>query len=347
MAHAQHAANVVVSVERIENPALSATSPGGVTVLRVAPSYTFETRGDRSQSRLALGATLERSSNTALLASRNYPSLGYTWTYSWPTSSLELRGNLAESSTRNTEFEEFGRVTVDSRERRLDAGVRWNQELTERTDWVVDLARARVSFDQASLTDYSEVELSSRVSWEATERMFYFIEPAYVRLTRSGSPDSVTQARWQVGVRGELAPEWTLTAFAGQGRIGGTPSSTGTLAGLQLDFVGSRWSAGGGWSRDFSVSVADAAFVRTEILSLRQAYRLTETATLSASLASSRSAGAGASRGLVSGLALENELGANWSSTLGVEHRRSSPVGGVAGRGWSVRAGLVYAYPGR
>lgn len=347
MAHAQHAASVVAGIERIENPTLLSSSPGGVTVLRVAPSYTFETRADRSQSRLSLGAVLERSGNTALLASRNYPSLGYMWTYNWPNSSLELRGNLAESSTRNTEFEEFGRVTVDSRERSLSAGVRWSQELTERTDWVMDLARARVSYDQASLTDYSEVELSSRVSWEATERMFYFIEPAYVRLTRSGSTDSVTQARWLAGASGEPAPGWTLTAFAGQARIGGTPSSTGTLAGLQLAFAGSRWSAGVDWSRDFSVSVADAAYVRTETMALRHAYRLTETATLSASVARSRSEGVGASRGLVSGLVLENELGANWSSILGVEHRRSTPVGGAAGRGWSVRAGVVYAYPGR
>lgn len=347
VAHAQHSASVVGGVEWVENPTLSATSPGAVTVLRVVPSYTLEIRADRSHSRLSLGAVLERSSNTALVASRNYPSLGYTWTYFWPTSSLELRGNLAESSTRNTEFEEFGRVTVDSRERTLSAAVRWTQELTERTDWVLNVARSTVGYDVDSLSDYSEIELSSRVSWEATEGISYFIEPAYVRLTRSVSTATLVQARWQAGVSGELAAGWTLTSFFGQAHIGKAPSKTGTLAGLQLAFVGSRWLTSVDWSRDFSVSVADTTYVRTEALVLRQAYRLTEGATLSASVAQSHSEGANASRGLVSSLVLENELGVNWSSSLGVEHRRSTRVGGSAGRGWSVRAGVVYAYPGR
>jgi hypothetical protein len=46
-------------------------------------------------------------------------------------------------------------------------------------------------------------------------------------------------------------------------------------------------------------------------------------------------------------LALRNELSANWSSMLGVDDRRSRFIYGDSGSGWSVRAGLVYLFPGR
>jgi len=49
----------------------------------------------------------------------------------------------------------------------------------------------------------------------------------------------------------------------------------------------------------------------------------------------------------VSTLALENELGANWTSLLGIEDRRSRAVGGTSASGVAVRASLTYAYPGR
>jgi hypothetical protein len=344
---AQHSVSVTTEVERIENPLLSTVSPGGVTVLRVAPNYRYETQADRIQSRLSIGAVLERSSDTGLLASRTYPSLGYTWSYGWPTSSLELRANLAEAATRNTELQELGRVSVDSRERSLLAGARWTQELTARTDLTVDLSNTRVTYSPALLPDYRELEASGRITWEASERVFYYLEPAYARLTSSGLADATTQARWQAGVRNEIAPGWTLTGFAGQARVGSRPSSTGTLAGLQLAFAGSRWSSGAEWSRDVAVSASEAAYVRTESWAARFGYRLTEGASLSAQVTRSRSGGAGGSRGQVAGLVLENELGPQWSSVVGIEDRRSRPLGGTTASGWAVRAGLVYAYPGR
>jgi hypothetical protein len=345
--HAQHSVSVVAGVERIENPLLSSTSTGGVTVLRVEPSYALESQDGRTRSRLSLGAVLERSSNTGLVASRNYPRLGYTWDYSWPTSSLELRANVAEATTRNTQLEELGRITVDSRERSVVAGGRWSQDLAARTQLALDLTNTHVSYDSVLLSGYRELQVSSRVSWEANERLIYYFEPAVARLVTSGASTETTRKRWLAGVLGELAPGWSVTSFVGQARTSGPISVTGNVGGLQLDYAGSRLASGIEWSRDVAPSAVTNTYVRSEFLALRLGYQITDRATLSARMTRSQSDGIGGSRGQVSSLALENELGAQWSATLGIEDRRTQLLGGASGTGTAIRATFVYAHPGR
>jgi hypothetical protein len=346
-AHAQLSLGLSAGVERIENPLLESVSPGGVTVLRVAPTYTFEAQGDRMRMRFTAGAVVERSSNTALVASREYPSLGYSWAYNWPTSTLELRASLTDSATRNTEFRDLGRVTIDTRERALEAGVRWDQEITARTRVILGLSTGRTSFDSALLEGYREQELSSRFTWEANERMVYFFEPSYQRLLPSGQGLDASQSRWLVGARGELAPSWSLTASAGQARSRGSLPSRGTVTQLQLTYTGSLVTTGIEWSRDLTASGTEAVYVATQSLGLRVGYRIAEGALLQLGYLQSRSDGPTGGRGSTFSLSLENELSAHWTSVLGFEDRKSRDESRNTGRGRAFRAGLTYAYPGR
>lgn len=346
-AHAQASFGVSSGVERIENPSLLNASPGGATILRVEPSYALETQGDRIRSRLSLGAVLERSSNTALVASRNYPSLGYSWGYSWPTSSLELRANLAESTTRNTELAELGRITVDSRERSVVVGGLWSQELTARTQLALDLSNTRVSYDSALLDGYRELQVSSRVSWEATDQLVYFFEPTFARLESSGAATDTNRKRWLVGLRRELVQGWSLTSFVGQAKTSGSVSATGNVGGLLLAYEESRLTSGFEWLQDVAPSAATSTYVKTKSTALRLGYRVTEGATLSASVTRSQSDGISGSRGQVSSLSLQNELGPQWTATIGVDDRRTRVVGGASGSGMAIRAVLIYAHPGR
>jgi hypothetical protein len=345
--HAQHAVTMTTTVERVENPLLANVSPGGVTVLRIAPNYTFESQQDRSRSRLSVGAVFERSSDAALLANRDLPSLGYTWAYSWPTANLELRAALAESTTRETEFADLGRITTDSRERSVSAGAVWDQELTARTRATLSATNTRVSYDTVLLEGYREFEASSRFTWDATERTDYFLEPAYARLTPSGTGAASSQSRLVAGLRQALAPDLSFTAFAGQARLGGAQGSTGSLGGAQLSYVGSRLTSDLEWSNDLSASTTTRGYVRTETLGWRLMYRISEGATVSTRIAGSRSGGVAGSRGSTFGWTLENELSPRWVSTLAFEARRTRDRFGNSGKGWAIRAGLVYAFAGR
>ncbi len=347
VAHAQHSVRLASEIERIENPLLSSVSPGGATVVRLVPSYEFETQSDRIRSRFSVGAVLERSSNTDLLASRNYPNLGYTWGYTWPTASLELRASLAESATRNTELQDFGRVTVDSRERTVLAGATWTKELTARTRMALGLEENRVSYDTPLLRGFSEQEISSRFSWEASQRTTYYVEPAYARLNPSGFGDTSTLTRWLVGMTGELAPDWSLTVFGGQARTGSVQKSTDNVGGLRLNYAGSRISSAVEWARDMEAVGTIAGYARTEALRLRVAYQLTDKATVAATASRTRSVGVASGVGSVISITLENELAERWSSVLGVDDRRATDAAGATGRGWAVRAGLVYLFSGR
>ncbi len=345
--HAQHSVSLTTGIERVENPLLSSTSPGSVTVLRIAPSYVFEAQGDRTRSRFSAGAVLERSSNTALVAHRDYPSLGYAWAYSWPTASFEVRTALAESATRNSEFRDLGRVTIDSRERSVVTGAVWEQEMTARTRWALNVDNTRVSYDSTLLEDYRELGVANRFSWDATERDVYFFEPSYARLTPSGPSAVASQTRWLVGTRKSLTPDWSLTAQAGQARTGGIQKSTGTLGRLQLTFSGSRLSSEFEWSKDVAASGLAAAYVPTKALGLSLGYRIAERATIQARAARSESGGVSGGRGSSFSLSLETELGSHWTSTLGFEDRKSRDASGTSGKGWAIRAGVAYALPGR
>ena len=350
--HAQeHSVRISSEVERVENPLLAPVSPGGATVLRLVPSYVYEAQDDRILSRFSASAVLEKSSNTELLASRNYPSLGYTWGYSWPTSRIELRANLAEAATRNTELRDLGRVAVDVRERQFLTGATWDKELTARTRLTLIAQNRRVTYDSPLRQDYREQEATSRLAWEATERTSYYFEPGYARLTPSGGGDAATLGRWLAGVRGELSPNWVLTASAGQARVHGSQSDT--IGGVRLAYSGSRLSSEAEWEKSVQVvswgaqaTGSTLGYVRTDVLRLRVGYQLTERSTLSASVTRSRSGGIVGAVGTVFNLAFEKELGANWSLMLGLDDRRSRRDLEASGRGWAARAAVVYLFPG-
>ncbi|WP_439587261.1 hypothetical protein [Hydrogenophaga sp.] len=341
---AQHTFSMSSEVERVENPLLTNISPGGVTVLRFAPTYAFESRGERYRSRLSLSAVIERTSDTTLLANRDFPSAGYTWGYAWPSSDLELRANLSESATRNTQFADFGRVTVDAREREFLTGARWNKEMTERTRLTLNATNRRVDYDTPLLEDYRELLLSSRVTWDHSETEAYYFEPSHSRLTPLNGGAVSTQTRWLVGTTRALSQEWSLDAFGGQSRVKGAQTETGTLGGVRLNYTGSRLTSGLEWSRDVAPIGAVSRYVRNELLGVRVGYRLTEGTSVAGRYSQSRSTDVATGRGSLFALSLDNQLAARWTSSVGVEERRSSGFGGLSGRGWAVRAGLVYSY---
>lgn len=346
-AQAQQSVSLSATVERIENPGLNLVSPGGVTVLRVTPGYAYELQGDRSSSRLSLGAVVERSSNTALLASREYPNLDYLWRYTWPDARLALRAGLAESATRNTEFEDAGRVTVDSKERTVTAGADWSQDLSARTQLAVNATHARVSYDSALLDGYQEQKILSRLSWEAVERTSFFFEPGYSHLSPSGNLATSSQFRWTLGMNTDLAPELSLRVFAGRARLEAPVASNGSLGGLHLVYTGRRISSDLEWTKDATASGVSALYVNTRTLRLRVGYQITEDSTITASWSRAQSSGSSVSRGTEARLTLESQLSSNLASTVGVEERRSSSPASDTAKGWAVRAGLSYAYPGR
>lgn len=346
-AHAQHSMSLLTEVDRIENPLLTSVSPGGVTVFRVVPAYVYEYQGDRIQSRFSAGAVLERSSDTARLASRNYPSLGYTWTYGWPTGQLQLRTSLAEAASRNAELRDLGRVTTDTRERTVLAGAEWDQELTARTRLILNAASTRVRYDSPLLEGYREQVVSTRVLWEASERASYFFQPSYTQLKPSGESLDSSQTRWLFGTRVALSPGWAVTAHAGQARTGSPRRDTGSLGLLQLEFSGNRWTGGVELSKDVVAGGVSADYVETEALGLRTGYQIAEGTRVSASFTRSQSGGVAGGRGTVAALAFEKELGANWTLTARIEDRKSRDSAGTSGRGWAARAGVTYAFPGR
>lgn len=346
-AHAQHSVSLSTEVDRIENPLLTHANPGGVTLVRVTPTYVFQSLGDQYRSRFSAGAVLERSSNTALVASRDYPNMGYTWVYTWPTATVELRASLAESATRNSEFRDLGRVTIDTRERSVVAGATYEQELAARTRLILNAANTNVTYDTPLLEDYREQTASSRIAWEASETTVYFFEPSYVRLTPTEGGAVESQSRWLVGIRATLAPDLSITAHAGQVRAVGSQDGPGSLGRLQLTYTGSRLSPGIEWSKDVAASGLAASYVGTETQALRLGYRISEGATLLASMTRSKSDGIAGGRGSVFSLRLENELNSRWTSTLAYEDRKSIDSAGSTGKGWAIRAGLSYAYPSR
>ena len=153
---AQNSLTVPLEAVRISNPDLSPESRGSVTLFRMHPQFTLRTTQGASSTELALGALIERSGNTDLSANRSLPSVRVLWENSSPVAVFGLRASLEEASTRETEFADFGRVTLDSKERTGSVGGTWTYNLTAGTALEMDLSHERVTYDTPLLVNHRE-----------------------------------------------------------------------------------------------------------------------------------------------------------------------------------------------
>lgn len=352
---AQNTLTVPIEIVHVSNPNLipdgtgDESRRGSANLVRLNPQYTLEMASGASRTQLSLGALIERSSNTALSADRNLPSLGVLWEGRGPTSIIGLRASLTEASTRETEFADFGRVALDSTQRTGTIGATWTKELTTDTSLELDAFHARVTYDTARARDYQETGGSVRYRWQTNPNSRYSLTASTARQRQesiAGDPSNrATRHGVVLDYETDLSESLTLGANVGGMRAGSTDPRTYAVGGFRLARAGERLTYTLEWDVDVNADATARGYTRVSTFGLSLGYSITAQTSLTAGASLARSMNGDRGEGTVLYTQIRTELSPFWAATAGLEHRRARMTGFPFAQGHSVTLGLVYTHP--
>ncbi|MBA4264256.1 MAG: hypothetical protein C0453_04175 [Comamonadaceae bacterium] len=324
---------------------------GNVTLFRIHPQYTLQSQHGTARTELTLGALIERSSDTDLSAQRSLPSVGVLWESSSPTGVLGLRASLAEASTRETEFAEFGRVALDSTQRTGAVGATWARELSLTSGMELAVNHARVRYDTPLLRDYNETGASAQYRWQQHANRRYSLTVNTAQLRREGEligedeRNRISRNGIQLGYEADLSEGLTLGAHLGAVRTGSPDSRTRSVGGLRLAHEGERLAYAFEWGRDVSADGTPRGYSRADTISALITYPFSVNTSLSVGASHARSLDGARDQGTTAFARIRSDLTPFWAFTAGVEHRRARSGESPSAQGHSVSLGLVYTHP--
>lgn len=342
---AQNMLTVPMEVLWVSNPDLVAESRGNVALYRINPQYTLQMIHGSARTELALGGMIEKSSNTDLSANRTLPSVRVLWESASPVDVFRLRASLEESSTRETEFAEFGRVTLDSTQRTGTLGGSWTRNLTAVSSVELALSHARQSYDTPSLVDYSESLASADYRIEASANSRYWLSTRASRLSPEGTGEGVSRAELGLGYEFDLTEGVRLNATAGAVRTNALRSETDPVGALRLTYTGEKVGYVVAWSREVSASGSTAGYTRSENFEASMTYPFTIDTSMSLGVGHAKSLEPDGSSGLTAYARIRSELTRFWALTMGLEQRRARSSIESSARGHVVSVGLQYSHP--
>lgn len=344
-AFAQNSLTVPVEVLRVGNPDLAPESRGNVTLYRIHPQYTLRSVQGSARTELALGAMVERSSDTSLSADRNLPSLRFLWENSTPLSVFGLRAAVEESSTRETDFEDFGRVSIDSKARTGTLGGTWTQNLSQDTSLETAVSHSRVSYDTPQFVDYSESLGSVTYQSRMSPNSRYSVMGSLSQLDPSGSLPNGTRLELGGGYEIELREGTLLNVKFGAVRTSAEVRKTDPVGGMRLAYTGERASYSVAWAREVSSGGTQGGYTKSDSFDALVTYPFTVNTSASLGVSRVKSLEIGRETGTTAYLRMRSELSQFWTLTVGVEQRRASSDRSPTGRGNSVAVGLTYSHP--
>lgn len=336
--------SVNLATEYETNPALSATAKDGVWRQTVAPSLGLTRTNGADEWEARLGLRLERSSNEALSTGRDDPSLGLTWRRASSTGGLNLKFGYDTQSTRVSEFQDTGLVTVDGSRSSQSLALTLSHALDERRTLSLDAGHTAVGYQGGSLTDYRDLSAGLTYSLDWDERL-----APYLRLSASRyTPDlgvASTSYDARIGFRLARGERLSLDVAAGLNHIVADTHRNGWLGSVSLDYaLDPRASL----DLDLSRSVASSGaggFAESDQLAVRWGRTLSERDSVGADLSwrNSRTLTTGDTRQL--NLWGSRALGDLWSLRLSYTFRRREGGGEAAASSQALALTLSYAHP--
>lgn len=354
---AQNTLTVPVEVVHVSNPNLvpegvgDESRRGSATLYRLHPQYTLQMANGPSRTELSLGGLIERSSNTALSAHRSLPSLGVLWEGRGPTSVVGLRASLAEASTRETEFADFGRVVLDGTQRTGSIGATWATELTSETGLELEAFHARVTYDTSQARDYQETGASARYRRQINDNSRYALTANTARLQQESdvsggdARNRVSRIGLVLGYEADLSERMTLAANVGGVRAGSSDKQTFSVWGFRLAGEGARLTYSLEWRVDVNSDGTTRGYTRADTLGVSLGYSLTAETSLTVGASRARALSGERGEGALIYTQIRSELTPFWAVTAGLEHRRARTTGAPVARGHAVTLGLVYTHP--
>lgn len=342
---AQNTLRVPTEIAYVSNPALTPVSGGSATLLRIDPQYTLRREDAGTVTEFGFGALIERSSNTSRSANRELPRASVLWQNTSALSVIELRASLEEASTRETEFSDFGRVTLDSTSRTGLLSSRWTREITPESNIELDASHRQVRYDTPLLVGYRETQGNAIYAYQPDENVRYSLGVRAGHLDLDGARRSASLAAVRVGYQRELTENLTLLATVGAARVNLPRRETHALGGVRATYEGERLGYTVAWTHDVSASSALGGYERATAFEAALTYPLTANTTLSLGAGKIRSLETGGDAGTTAFARSRTELSRFWAWTMALESRRATPSGRPSARSNAAVVGLIYENP--
>ena len=339
---AQHSVSVPVEIEHSSNPALTAVDPVGVTRYRVSPQYTIENRQGPNLTRFSFGGVLERSSNTEVSDNRADPNLSVAVERALPMGVLGLRASVSESSTREEEFTESGRVAFDATQRNLLLEGTWARELSEVSRLEAGVGLAKVRYDTPLFVGYREVRTSLGIGYDLMEDTELSATLAAARLMPEQELARSSRRSFSVGLSTRLNEALRLATEVGTVRTSGLQSSSDPLLSVRLDYEGERLTTALELARTTAASGSLGGYSGARTLSWTAEYPLSERTSLNLSASRALSLEPGSAVGTSLAIGVRQALSEFWSISGRLGRLESRPPGAPSAR--STVAGLIFTY---
>lgn len=339
---AQHSVSVPIEIEHSSNPALTADDPVGVTRYRVSPQYTIENQQGPNLTRFSFGGVLERSSNTAISDNRADPNVSLAVERALPVGALGLRASVSESSTREEEFTESGRVTSDATQRNILLDGTWTRELSEVARLEVGLGLAKVRYDTPSFVGYREARTSLGIGYDLMEDTELSATLAAARLTPDQELARSSRRGFAVGLSTRLSQALRVVAEVGTVRTSGLRSSSDPSLSFRMDYEGERLTTALEFARTTSASGSLGGYSGARTVGWTAEYPLSERTSVNLSASRARSLEPGSAVGISLVIGVRQALSEFWSVSGRLGRLESRPTGAGAAR--STVAGLILTY---
>lgn len=172
---------VAASMEYDTNPAMGADPEGGVWRARLSPVYSTALRTNVDDFNASIGLVAERPSDDTRSRQRDDKNASAGWKRNFEKSSLQANISTAESSTRTTELDEAGQVTLDSTRKQTMISVAATRALTENTSFNLSGSNTRTRYDTDQLIGFDKLTAQAGVNHQYTPQTGLFAQLSQTR----------------------------------------------------------------------------------------------------------------------------------------------------------------------
>ena len=347
----QHQFSIPNGFELDNNPSLVAGGSSSVWLWRANPRYTFTRQQDASSWSLSAGANIERSSNRTLRDDRQDPSLSFTFRQQTPRSGWSVDASAAQASTRATELDATGIVTLDRTQTTYSLGWSGQQALSERWSLGGGVNVRDIRYDTLALVENRTTAANASLSYTLTERETVSLQGSVSRYNpgQGGTPGAA-QASTNSGLTASynrvVSPTLEWGARLGVVRITGANADTSWVGGASLTHTGQLFSATLDAGRNVTSSGLLGGFATNHAVRASLSYALSERTRLGANVSYTRNVGNSPTRDSATtvGVSATTELSPFWQLAFSLQQRQANRAAGNAS-GQVAGVNLIYTHP--
>jgi hypothetical protein len=316
----------------------------GVWRLRFNPRYTLTGTAGVDEYKIGVGLNIERSSDEALSANREDPSLLLGWQRQHETGEFGITAKYDEASTRVTELAESGLITADGSRASASLAGNWRALLDERSSLTADLEYKKVAYEGGFYTNYANLSGGIKYSRAINERIEGFLRATASRYDPEGAGLSSNNYAAMVGFKVATSERLDWTIHAGLSRTSGADDGTGWQGGFLLHYLGVR--------SDLTIDIARAmnpsgegGFAESDQVRIASGYSVDERTRVGVDVTWREYKGTSANTTKQVGLWGSHELTPFWSARLSAAYKLRDESLSAEASGYVIGVTLVYSHP--